>query len=289
MQNVISLVTYKGMGQPLPAPDNWAMPLNAYNLWLRAANRPASTRKLRLYHLRRFANSVKKAPFDVTTDDLLGYIGAHGWAANTRRSNRSSLMSFYHWAHHTGRAASNPAALMPVVTAPIGKPRPAAESAVLVGLSARERRIRLMVMLGAQAGLRCCEIAVVHLSDLVEDMLGHSLIVHGKGNKTRLVPLNVALAHMVREVAEEEGGYCFPGQIDGHLSAGYVSKLVSSVLPDGVTAHTLRHRFAGRAYIGSGNDLRAVQELLGHASVATTQIYTPVPDGNLRRGIDAAA
>ncbi|WP_022899139.1 tyrosine-type recombinase/integrase, partial [Humibacter albus] len=79
----------------------------------------------------------------------------------------------------------------------------------------------------------------------------------------------------------------FPGRVDGHLSAAYVSKLISRALPEGVTAHPLRHRFASRAYAAE-RDIRAVQELLGHASVATTQIYTAVPDAALRRAALAA-
>lgn len=80
----------------------------------------------------------------------------------------------------------------------------------------------------------------------------------------------------------------FPAQIDGHMSAGYVTKLISRALPDGVTAHMLRHRFATVAYSGQ-KDLRAVQILLGHSSIATTQIYTEVPDDDLRLTAAAAA
>jgi site-specific recombinase XerD len=83
-------------------------------------------------------------------------------------------------------------------------------------------------------------------------------------------------------------GYIFSGQIDGHLSAAYVSKLMSREL-DGATGHQLRHRYATRAYQLGGNDIRAVQELLGHASVATTQIYTAVQPESLRRTALAAA
>lgn len=84
-------------------------------------------------------------------------------------------------------------------------------------------------------------------------------------------------------------GWLFEGNIDGHLSAAYVSKLISRALPEGWTAHTLRHRFASMAYIGAGKDIRAVQELLGHASVATTQIYTAVEDDVMRAAVDFAA
>lgn len=72
------------------------------------------------------------------------------------------------------------------------------------------------------------------------------------------------------------------------LSPAYVSKLISRALPAGVTAHMLRHRFASAAYRGE-RDIRTVQELLGHSNVATTQVYTAVPDGALRAAVEAAA
>ena len=110
--------------------------------------------------------------------------------------------------------------------------------------------------------------------------------VLGKGGRRRVVPLTRRLALELRALPR---GYAFPGNADGHLSAAYVSKLISRALPEGVTAHMLRHRFASRAYVGSGRDIRAVQELLGHTSVATTQVYTAVPDGALRAGVEGAA
>jgi integrase len=84
------------------------------------------------------------------------------------------------------------------------------------------------------------------------------------------------------------GGYLFPGDDDGHLSARYVGKLMAGALPDHSTAHTLRHRFATRAYRGTRN-LRAVQALLGHSSVATTERYTAVDDDEIRAAMMSAA
>ena len=79
-----------------------------------------------------------------------------------------------------------------------------------------------------------------------------------------------------------------PGQTDGHLSADYVGVLMARALPDGLTAHTLRHRFATAAY-GATRDLLAVQELLGHSSPETTRNYVQLPADALRRAVEAAA
>ena len=254
--------------------------------WLRAAKAPDSTAKLRSYHLRRFATRTSIDPYAHTEDTLIRYLASLELSSNTVRSYRTTLRSFYSWAHHTDRMAENPAARLPKVSAPIGKPRPAPAAAIRHGLRDHDARSRLMVMLAAYAGLRCCEIAQVHSDDVMEDLVGWSLIVHGKGNKERTVPLRDDIAHLLRQAP---AGYVFPGRIDGHLSPARVSELISAALPVDVTAHQLRHWFASRTYQATGKDIRAVQELLGHASVATTQIYTAVDTTELRRAVEAIA
>lgn len=84
-------------------------------------------------------------------------------------------------------------------------------------------------------------------------------------------------------------GPIFPGRVNGMISPAYVSKLLSAVLPEGVTGHKLRHRFATRAYRNSNHNLRAVQQLLGHASIATTQVYTEVDSDELRQAALSAS
>lgn len=135
-----------------------------------------------------------------------------------------------------------------------------------------------MLRLAAEAGLRRAEIARIHSRDLVDDLLGWSLVVHGKGGRERVVPLPVPLALELRGYGP---GYVFPGADRGHLSARWVGKLVSRALPRPWTTHTLRHRFATRAY-QLERDLLAVQTLLGHASPVTTQRYVAQDEARLR-------
>ncbi|MCF8605174.1 tyrosine-type recombinase/integrase [Gordonia sp. HY442] len=142
-----------------------------------------------------------------------------------------------------------------------------------------------MVSLAAFAGLRRGEIATTRGDQLADDYDGPVLRVLGKGGRTRLVPLDAGIA---AQIAARGQGWTFPGQIDGHLSPAHVGKIVSRLMPGDWTAHTLRHRFASAAY-SDARDIRAVQELLGHASVRTTQIYTAVPDGARRAAVAAAA
>lgn len=163
-------------------------------------------------------------------------------------------------------------------------PRPATDEIwenLLANAPAREH---LMARLAGEAGLRRAEVAQVHTNDL---MPRPSLIVHGKGRKQRVVPLNDSLAAEIRdrctELAESPdwNGHLFPGNVDGHLSPVYVGIRISRLMPPGWSMHKARHRFATRAYRGSRN-LLAVKTLLGHSSVATTQLYCAVDDDEIR-------
>lgn len=265
--------------------NHWSTTITKYQTALRAGDYPDGTIYLRGYHLRRFARTVNRPPRHITRDDVIGFLDTPTWAASYRRSYRVTLRAFFRWARTENIVTSNPMKGIVATAAPIGKPRPAPESAVRAGQNYHDRRVPTMVRLAAHAGLRCCEICKVHRDDVTETAAGYMLRVHGKGRKVRVIPITNALAHEILTA----DGFLFPGQIDGHLSAAYVSKLVSRALPEGWTAHTLRHRFASRAYVGAGKDIRAVQELLGHASVATTQIYTAVEDDVMRQAVAFAA
>lgn len=191
----------------------------------------------------------------------------HEWSAATRRSARASLRVFWSWAHRRGLCA-DVAADLPRTAVPRAVPRPAADTVILGALRSADARVQLMVELMAYGGLRRCEVATVR----GDDVQGQWLRVTGKGGHMRMVPLP---PHLCRRVAAYGDAYVFRGAVDGHLSAARVGKLVGAVLPEGVTAHMLRHRYATTVYQGS-RDIRAVQSLLGHARLDTTMIYTRV-------------
>lgn len=141
---------------------------------------------------------------------------------------------------------------------------------------------RLMLRLGAEAGLRLSEIAAVHSRDVLEGDAGPSLIVRGKGDKQRIVPISEDLAKRITAAP----GWLFPGRWRGHVEKSYVSRHLTRLLPDGWGPHSLRHRYATRMY-ETTHDLLLVSKLLGHGSVETTQIYVAMPDSRLRVGLDA--
>lgn len=270
---------------PEGAEADWPDAVERFLAHLTRSGAAKPTRTLRSYHLRRFAADCGKGPWSVTLRDLTDHVDRHEWAPSTVKSFRSTVREFYTWAVLEERTTHNPADRLPRVRVPSGVPRPAADEALQNALNTSDERTGLMIRLAAYAGLRCREIALVHSEDVTNSSGAWTLLVHGKGERKRHVPLPADLGAHIRSAAD---GWLFPGQQSGHLSAQHVSKLISRAMP-GATAHQLRHRYATRAYQLGGRDIRAVQELLGHASVSTTQVYTGVEGDALRRAAAAAA
>ncbi len=266
----------------LTIPVAWIPYLDDYVSALRASGAPKTTIDTRLNHLRRVARATRAAsPLELTGDRLVKWCGEQDWSIETRRGYRGSLLSFYRWGVGTGRMEVNVADELPYVPPAKPTPRPAPDWVYSAALLKADKRGMIILRLGAEIGLRRGEIAVAHSRDIIEDLAGHSLLVHGKGQKDRVVPLPPDLARILRELGR---GYFFPGNDNGHLSPRWVGKIATELLPDEWTLHKLRHRFATRAYRATRN-IRAVQRVLGHESVATTQIYTAVDDDELRSAV----
>lgn len=258
----------------------WSDALGGWRKWLMAADRPKTTLKLRNYQLRRFAQDHRD-PCTVTTAEIISWLSSSDWATETRRSYRAALRSFFGWMHAAGKINEDPSRLLPPIKPADARPRPVPELVLVDALAKADERTTLMILLAARQGLRRGEIAQVHSDDLLEDLTGWSLRVHGKGRKERIIPLAGDLAAAIRERAP---GFVFPGGTEGHLAPYWVGRLVGRVLPDGWTTHTLRHRFATTTYHGS-RDLLAVQSLLGHSKPETTRRYVLLPDDTLRDAI----
>lgn len=143
------------------------------------------------------------------------------------------------------------------------------------------------------SGLRLSELASLTLAQV--DMVQTQIHVVGKGNKTRIVPIGqAALAAMQRWLVQRpaQTDAVFPGRNGTHLTPRAIAlRLKRRAAIAGMTAnvhpHVLRHAFASHLLQSSG-DLRAVQELLGHASISTTQIYTQLDFQHLAKTYDQA-
>lgn len=273
------------MKHAIRTPAPWSLPLGEFDYWLRASRHSKNTRKLRSYQLRRFAVSVGVPPADVTNAMVVRYLGDPHWSPSMATSVRAALRRFFAFAAKRGYIPTNPAEDTPRQRVPAGYPRPASEAEIAAGMGRADERVKLMILLAARLGLRCHEIAALRRSDLLAGARAWRVVVKGKGGRRRGVPIMTVLAATIRSSPTE---YVFPGNDDGHLSPAYVSKLISRALPRGVTAHMLRHTFATDA-LRRRRNLRAVQVLLGHASVATTQIYTDVDDDELDLAAGVAA
>lgn len=268
-----------------PLPELWESAVSDWIGHLKLQGLSPQTRRLRRGHIRTIARrSGTAGPADITAEQLKAICVEQDWSAEYRKSMRASLVSFYGYCISAGLAADDPSVRLPRVKPAPPCPRPATDEIWENLLAAAPPRQRLMARLAGEAGLRRAEVAQVHRDDL---MPRPSLIVHGKGGKQRVVPLNDSLAAEIRERCNELAespdwnGYLFPGAVDGHLSPVYVGILISRLMPPGWSMHKARHRFATRAYRGSRN-LLAVKALLGHASVATTQLYCAIEDEEVR-------
>lgn len=241
--------------------------LRSYRNHLLASGRAAGTVQLRVMHVRRLARTV--SPLEATADQLTDLLAelASTHRPESRKSMRASLLSFYGWAHARGLIASNPAAHLEPITIPRTLPRVAADADIAAALRGERLEVRAMVMLARFGCLRLSEITRAHSRDRMND----TLRVLGKGSKERIIPL-VPDLHRALEDLEKlyGGGHYFAGRYGGHLHPTTVGKTITRAT--GWNPHSLRHAGATAAY-RSTRDLRAVQALLGHASLATTERY----------------
>jgi len=247
-----------------------------------AAGKPRKTIYLRSWQMRRFAEQHPGSIRAASTADLARYLARDDWSPATKYSVRATMRGFYGYLATAGRIRRNPALALPPIQRPRREPRPAPET--IVQRAASDPRVQLMIDLGARQGLRRCEIVAVHSRDLVRDLVGWSLVVHGKGSRERTVPLHDDIA---TKIIANGPGWLFPSPAGGHLTANYAGVLIRREL-DGWTAHSLRRRFATKIYAET-HDLRAVQMMLGHAQLTTTQLYVGVDPGSLRDALTHAA
>lgn len=271
------------MRNKISAPVPWRKSINGWTDTLRAAGLSAQTIKSRRYKMVHLATLLMPSgPEDVTTEQIVQAFARQQWKPETRKAYRNTISSFFRWLHKSGRRSDDPSLDVPRVKKPHAHPRPCPDRYIAAAMKMATTSERLMIRLGAECGLRRGEIARVHSDDVVADSAGRSLIVRGKGDKQRIVPLPDDLAGIIMDAR----GYRFPGRFGGHVEESYIGDHISRLLPDGYAAHTLRHRFATTAYAAT-HDLFVVAELLGHESVETTEHYVAMPDGRLREAMAA--
>lgn len=197
--------------------------------------------------------------------------------ASTRAVYGAALRSFYRWCLRRRWISENPTVDLEPVHRPRRLPRPCTLGEVRQLLGQASEPARLCILIAAYAGARCVEVARLQRDHVTEE----STRLHGKGDKERLVPTHAGLWAAVRDRP--------PGplvQQNAHAISELVAVECDRVGMPEVTMHRLRHT-AGTIWMQATGDLRVVQELLGHASVATTQVYTAVANEAMRRAVCA--
>ena len=262
-----------------------------------------------------FTASRNKAPEDADTTVIRKYLAqmaGSGMAPRTAARRLSALRQFFKFLFAEKIRSDDPCSL--IDSPRQGRPLPKflTESEVDVLLETARLRdgpegLRLVALLEIlyAAGLRVSELVGLPVSALSRD--GDMLIVRGKGDKERMVPLSgpaiEALADY-REVREHflpkkkvrsaTSPFLFPSRgKDGHLTRARFGQMLKELAaeagidPRKVSPHVLRHSFASHL-LAHGADLRSLQQMLGHADISTTQIYTHVLDERLKQLVNQA-
>ncbi|HEV7563543.1 MAG TPA: tyrosine recombinase XerC [Solirubrobacterales bacterium] len=284
---------------------NWDAALAEYDRDLRARSSAERTRRAYAVDLAGFVEWISPQGLglgDVRHRDVRRYaagLSAAGAAPATVARKLAAIRGLYGFLVRTERAGQNPAEL--VSSPKRGEKLPNVLTTeqmrtLLERIPAHtplELRDRAMLELAYSCGLRCEEI--VNLDEGALDFESENLRVLGKGSKERILPVGAPAQGAVRRylergrrglVADPRERALFLSKSGRRLSNSDITRRLGlwtreAALAAGVSPHSLRHSFATHLLEG-GADLRTIQELLGHASISTTQVYTRVDAARLR-------
>lgn len=254
-------------------------------------------------HLALYAIPLSIAPAEVTLDHLRGLVAEFhdaGVALATQCRIVSGLRTFYRMMLINDAVDANPAELLEMPRSSRHLPDVLTNEEVDAIIATfdlsfpDQARNRVIVEVLYGCGLRVSELCNLHLSNIYAD--DEFLLVTGKGDKQRWVPINsYALKLMMQyidtirshqRIRHGEENYVFINRLGTHLSRNYVFMFLKEAVKAAgiqktISPHSLRHSFATELVTG-GADLRAVQEMLGHEKISTTEIYTHLSHEYLR-------
>ncbi|WP_262365801.1 tyrosine-type recombinase/integrase [Gordonia sp. OPL2] len=276
----MSITNLRSVPTPTTALDDW-------KVWQHAQRLSHRTISERIRVISQLHNESGVQPVNAQAIDIVEWMAEHDeWSDSTAVTYASYLNAWFRWLQITDRRSDDPMVKVGTPRTPDREPRPIADSDVPKLLNARMwTKTRYMILLALLAGLRVHEIAKIRGEDF--DHAAGLIWVRGKGRSVRSVPMHPVL----REVASlmPETGWWFPmrGYPGEHTLSKSVSDIVGRTMRRaGVkgTPHALRHWY-GSALHDDGHDIRVVQELMRHKSIASTQIYTKVSDQRRRDAI----
>jgi site-specific recombinase XerD len=282
---------------------NWPDALTSYDRDLRARGAAERTRKAYGVDLGQFVEwAGEREPADLRHRDVRRYaagLSSEGAAPATVARKLAAVRGLFDFLVRTERVGQNPADLVSSPKREEKLPRVLTVEQVrrlleqIPAHTPLELRDRAMLELAYSCGLRCEEIVNLDIDSL--DFETEQLRVLGKGSKERLLPVGEPAQRALRRYSER-GRHAlsadpreralFLSKSGRRLSNSDVTRRLGlwvreAALAAGVSPHSLRHSFATHLLEG-GADLRTIQELLGHASISTTQVYTRVDAARLR-------
>jgi integrase/recombinase XerD len=280
-------------------------------LEMMSAERGAGANTLAAYtrDLADFAGFVKGRIADASREDIrayLGHLSKSGMAASSQARRLSALRQFFGFLYGEGTRKDNPTEAVdaPKLSRPLPKILSAEDMEAMIAAAAGDdadaKRLTCIVEMLYAAGLRVSELAGLPLQAV--KTRESFILVKGKGNKERLAPINGNARAAIDAYLDVRIEFLPKGPRRAHAerflfcsraAEGYLSRqrlyqllkglaLKAGLDPAKVSPHVLRHAFATHLVEG-GADLRAVQTLLGHADIATTEIYTHVAKDHLKK------
>jgi len=300
------------MATPAPRADQleasarWTAALESYAGELRTRGAAEGTRRAYgrdLLELAAWASALGLEPGELAYRDLRGYAAALSERRLERASAARKLIAVRGLHAHllaTGATTNNPADLLPTPKRDSKLPRVLGRDEVASLLDRipaggpLEVRDRAIFELAYSSGLRAQEIVSLDLGDT--DFDSETVRVTGKGNKTRVLPVGEPAQRALQRYLEAARHALGPARAEQALFISRRGRRLSpsdvrrrlekwvreAAVAGRISPHTLRHSFATHLLEG-GADLRSIQELLGHASVSTTQVYTRVEPSRLRQ------
>jgi tyrosine recombinase XerC len=235
-----------------------------------------------------FLDDQKQDRIDNTViSQYLTFLYKYGLDSRSVSRKLSSIKSFFKVLKKIGPITENPAALVRSPKTKKHLPGFLTLPQVEVGLKIEDKRDRAILEVLYSCGLRAAELVGMNLTDI--DLSREEIKVRGKGRKERIVPLGKAAQNAVASYLRERSSAApalFVNYLGNRLTTRSLQRIVRKHLikiaqAQGTNPHILRHTFATHL-LERGADLRAVQELLGHASLSTVQIYTHLTTQRLK-------
>lgn len=275
--------------------------MNYIDIFLEAlvAERGRSEKTIQSYasDLNHANDALPHGLMDATADEIQNYLSSLSERASSIARKASTLRGFYKFLMLEKIITTNPTKNieLPKRARPLPKLLSVEEIELLISSAGdikNSTRLRAMLELVYASGLRVSELCELPMTSI----LGDHLLVHGKGAKERMVPMHAgaidALNKWLALRGDTDSKYVFPGSgKTGHITRDGFFKILkkcailAGIDPNHVSPHVLRHSFASHL-LSHGANLRAIQTMLGHEDISTTQIYTHVLPEQLRETVE---